>query len=77
MLVKRGPQTRVNLAVEMVKRGWSPRYVAAAIGVHPNSVRSWVRGDKFPNAENLIALAGVFGLDAAYLMSRAGDSREC
>jgi len=60
---------RVNLIWERVKRNLTPKQVAVELGVNPNSVRAWERGEWAPRYEHLMSLCQLYDADARYLMA--------
>lgn len=46
---------------ESIKRGWTYEQMAAAAGVERNTVTSWCRGNRTPNAWNLELWAKAMG----------------
>lgn len=76
-------QDRVSKAPEAVKRraslaevlrahreacGMTQELVAAKLGVSRQAVSKWERGDSEPSTTNLMAVAELFGTDAASLL---------
>lgn len=57
-----------HLRNERVKCGISIETLADVIGVHPNTIRGWERGDFEPTGRNLVQLSAVFGCGADYLL---------
>ena len=62
-----------NMRVERVTRFWSIRTVASSIGVHPNTLARWERGEAEPSANGLLKLAHLYGVTPDYLMGYAAD----
>lgn len=42
--------------------------VADLVGVHPNTVRGWEKGEYEPTGKNLVQLSTLFGCAADYLL---------
>lgn len=57
-----------NIRRERVESGISVDAAAAVLGVHPNTVRGWERGDFEPTGKNLVQLSALFGCGADYLL---------
>lgn len=53
---------------ERLKAGMSVQQLADVIGVHPNTVRGWERGDYEPTGKNLVQLNTLFGCSPEYLL---------
>lgn len=47
--------------------------VADLVGVHPNTVRGWERGEYEPTGKNLVQLSTLFGCTAEYLLDLTDD----
>lgn len=45
--------------------GKTPTEVAAAAGVHPDTLRSWEKGDTSPDGKQIAKLADYFGVEPA------------
>lgn len=58
----------VNVEVERRAAGLTVEQVADLVGVHPNTVRGWERGDYEPTSKNLVQLSTLFGCSADYLL---------
>ena len=58
----------VNVERERKGAGLSVEQLADTIGVHPNTVRGWERGDYEPTSKNLVQLSTLFGCSADYLL---------
>ena len=56
------------------KRGLTQKYVALSLGVKGPSVSAWESGKTFPSAENLAALAELYGVSIDYLMGKTDDA---
>lgn len=56
------------------QRGLTQKYVALSLGVKGPSVSAWESGKTFPSAENLAALAELYGVSIDYLMGKAEDA---
>lgn len=57
-----------HLREERERAGISIEKLADVIGVHPNTVRGWERGNYEPTGKNLVQLTSLFGCDAEYLL---------
>lgn len=53
----------------MEVNGWKASDLAREVGRDGNTVRRWIRGDTTPSADDLVALAEVFGVDPKYLFT--------
>lgn len=53
-------------------RGWDQAELGEQVGVDRPSVSNWERGVFTPSGENLIRLAGVFGVTTDYLLYGEG-----
>ena len=72
----------MNLSVGKVikelrtKRGLSQEKLAEHLGIAPQSVSKWERGEGYPDITLLIPLANYFGVSLDTLMGRDGDQTE-
>lgn len=57
-----------NIKSERIRAGLTREQVAETVGVHPNSVINWEQNVCQPSASALIALSGLFGCSADYLL---------
>jgi transcriptional regulator with XRE-family HTH domain len=57
-----------HLKEEREREGISVDRLADVIGVHPNTIRGWERGDYEPTGKNLVQLTSLFGCSAEYLL---------
>lgn len=64
---------RWNMKAERARNGMTADEVAAAIGVHTNSVYAWERGEAEPKATHLIKLGQLYGCTPDYLMGFTSD----
>ena len=55
-------------------RRWAQKRVAAELGVSVSVVSDWERGNRFPSAENLIALAALFKRPPCQLLCAGRDN---
>ena len=53
-------QTAVNILTCMQNAGYSPKMTADSLSVSVQSVYYWIRGERIPSYENLIALSILF-----------------
>ena len=58
----------INIERERECSGITVEQLADTIGVHPNTVRGWERGDFEPTSKNLVQLSTIFGCSADYLL---------
>ena len=65
---------RRNLRAERARKGLSIEQTARELGVHPNTVAAWERGDAEPLGINLIALAKFFDCSPDYLLDVSNDA---
>lgn len=56
------------IRTERLKAGMSIQQLADVIGVHPNTIRGWERGDYEPTGKNLVQLNALFGRTPEYLL---------
>lgn len=63
--VTRDFDDRLRLAIKM--KGITQKELAARIGVSEAIVSRWVRGNRFPHAKQLFALAEALDVDAEWL----------
>ncbi|MCB8840453.1 helix-turn-helix domain-containing protein [Aurantimonas sp. VKM B-3413] len=56
--------------------GLSTEALAARIGVDAETMRDWERDRAAPGPERLVALAGAFGVNPAWLMEGLGEPDE-
>lgn len=57
-------------------RGWSQETLARELGVTRQAVGRWEKGTGLPDANSLMALARVFGVDAEWLLDEAAKEPE-
>lgn len=57
-----------NLEKERRDHGLSVDGLADILGVHPNTVRGWERGDFEPTGKNLVQLSAVLGCSPEHLL---------
>jgi transcriptional regulator with XRE-family HTH domain len=62
-----------RITKELESVGLSVEKVADVIGVHPNTIRGWERGDYEPNGRNLVQLSTLFGCTPEYLVGLSDD----
>jgi transcriptional regulator with XRE-family HTH domain len=62
-----------HLREEREREGISVDKLADAIGVHPNTIRGWERGDYEPTGKNLVQLTSLFGCSAEYLLDMTDE----
>lgn len=62
-----------HLKEEREREGISVDKLADAIGVHPNTIRGWERGDYEPTGKNLVQLTSLFGCSAEYLLDMTDE----
>lgn len=62
-----------NMRKERLERGMSLNDVASAIGVHPNAVSRWEKGQSEPVASNLIALCKLYDASPEYLLGMTDE----
>lgn len=55
--------------------GLNQRQAALKLGVTPGMMNNWIKGNKRPNPENAMRLAGLLTVDIDDLMIRAGHRR--
>lgn len=53
-------ETRTNLRNARLEAGFTAEQAARKIGVHPNSLRMWERGETEPLSQSLIALSKLY-----------------
>ena len=49
-------------------RGWSQEELAAQVGVSRQALSKWENGAAMPDAENILAIAKIFGVTTDYLL---------
>lgn len=64
----------VRLKECRIAAGMTQQYVALTLGVKAPSVSNWESGKTLPTADNLIALANLYGVTIDYLLGRDVDS---
>lgn len=64
---------RGNMRAERVRRGLTATDVAKVVGVHPNALLRWEKGDSEPMGENLVALAWFYECTPEYLLEQTDD----
>jgi len=57
----------------LAKRGWNQRVLAKEIGVTPQSVTNWLKGEDFPRPDKLLKLATVLKLSFDQLVEQPKD----
>lgn len=57
-----------NLEKERCDHGLSIDDLADILGVHPNTVRGWERGDFEPTGKNLVQLSAALGCTPEHLL---------
>ena len=62
-----------HLKEEREREGISVDKLSDAIGVHPNTIRGWERGDYEPTGKNLVQLTSLFGCSAEYLLDMTDE----
>ena len=62
-----------HLREEREREGISVDKLADTIGVHPNTIRGWERGDYEPTGKNLVQLTSLFGCSAEYLLDMTDE----
>lgn len=62
-----------NMRLERVKRFLTLNQVAKSVGIHPNTLARWERGEAEPTARNLIELARYYGTSTDYLLGCTTD----
>lgn len=62
-----------NIKRERVEAGISVDEAADVLGVHPNTVRGWERGEFEPTGKNLVQLSALFGCGAGYLLGLTNE----
>ncbi len=65
-----------NIKAEREKAGLSISEVADVIGVHPNTVKGWEKGEFEPTSRNIVQLATMYGCSADYLLGLDNDERK-
>lgn len=53
---------------EREQHGLSVEQVSNVLGVHPNTIRGWERGDYEPTSRNLVQMSTLYGCTADYLL---------
>lgn len=53
--------------------GVSVEKLAGIMGVHPNTIRGWERGEFAPTGKNLVQLASIFGCSGDYLLGLSDE----
>ncbi len=64
-----------NIKREREESGLSVDQVSDVLGVHPNTVRGWERGEYEPTSKNLVQLAALYGCSADYLLDITDERR--
>lgn len=64
-----------NMRYERVRRFLTLEQVAKSIGVHPNALARWERGESEPTSSNLVELARYYDVTAEYLLG-VTDNRD-
>lgn len=72
MQVTDTPQTRIRELRE--KAGLRDYELAVRLGVNPNTVGRWERGEAEPRKHHRERMCVLFGVDAAYLMGWRDDN---
>ena len=62
-------QTAVNILTSMQNAGYSPKMTADSLSVSVQSVYYWMRGERIPSYENMIALSVLFKVQLECLLS--------
>lgn len=62
-------QTAVNILTCMNNAGFSPKRTATELNVTVQTVYNWIRGNRLPDYENLIALSVIFNVKIDDLLS--------
>lgn len=57
-----------NIRKARLKKGWTQKQLAEAIGVKHNSISDWENGKSKPYADTLELIMGVLGVDANTLL---------
>lgn len=58
----------MNIAKERKRMNLSVEKLADLVGVHPNTVRGWERGEHEPTGKNIVQLSALFGCSPDYLI---------
>ena len=66
---------RGNMRAERARLGMSASELAAVIGVSPNALLSWERGEKEPKVANLIKLSEFFNCSPEYLLGMTDERK--
>ena len=48
-----------NIKEKIVEKGLKSNWVAKQLGVKPSDISNWASGERKPNQERLVALAGI------------------
>lgn len=66
-------ETRTKLRAARILAGLTAEEAAKRLGVHPNSLLSWERGDTEPMGMNLLALSRLYKLSPEDLLEEATE----
>ena len=64
-----------SVRIERERSGLSVEKLASVLGVHPNTIRGWERGDYSPTGKNLIQMEALFGCSGDYLLGLTSERR--
>jgi transcriptional regulator with XRE-family HTH domain len=62
-----------NMRLERVARFLTLDQVAKDVGIHPNTLARWERGEVEPTASNVVELARYYHVSVEYLLGYAED----
>lgn len=58
-----------NLKAEMARAGIGTDELAKQVGVHPNTINSWMKGTT-PSVEKALEVSDALGVDVRYLFAK-------
>jgi len=58
----------------LTERNWKPARLAEELGVHPDLVRRWVRGERGPQLDDLITMADMIGASLDEIFGRRQEA---
>jgi transcriptional regulator with XRE-family HTH domain len=65
-----------NIKSALVKKGWTQKQLAEAVGVTAQSVTNWLKGDDAPRPDKLLSLAAILKLRLDELIQKSDPERK-